>query len=220
MKHQKIEPYEALKEIAPNLYCIDGDWENTTFRRRMTVIRLKSGGVVVHSAIRLKEEDYVWIDRLGPVECIIVPNTLHTSEYPYYATRYPKARVLKSPGAEQGYPGELEFFPFLGTRMLKETVLYHVPTRTLVTTDLVFNMQVEVKGFEKKFFEWNKIYKRFGPSKIFRYVFMNDKKAAAQSLHRILEWDIQRVIMGHGQILETGGREALRKGFAEIGISG
>jgi glyoxylase-like metal-dependent hydrolase (beta-lactamase superfamily II) len=43
---------------------------------------------------------------------------------------------------------------------------------------------------------------------------MSDHDAARASLERILEWDFDRVIIGHGDIVETDGREKLEQAFA------
>lgn len=232
----RIEPYDTLIEVAPSVYCLDGDWEETPFRRRMTLLKLKSGGLVVHSAIQLRNEDYAQIDALGKVEYIVVPNAFHHSDVHHFATRYPHAKVFAPKAAvekvrkscevhgvlpEAWSPKlreEIGCIEFDGTRGLSENVFFHRPTKTLLVTDLVFNMQKEVSGILKLFFQLNRIYKRFGPSRIFRYGFVNHPKVAAESFHEIMHWDFDRVIMSHGEILNTGGKEALKKGFEEIGL--
>ena len=35
----------------------------------------------------------------------------------------------------------------------------------------------------------------------------------AAAMEKILAWDFDRVIVCHGEVLETGGREALREGY-------
>ena len=37
---------------------------------------------------------------------------------------------------------------------------------------------------------------------------------ARRSLDRILAWDFDRVVVAHGDVLERGGRELLREGYA------
>lgn len=232
-----IETYDSLKEIASHLYCIDGDWQKTPLRRRMTLIRLKSGGLVIHNAIRLKEEDYSQLDALGPVRFVLVPNSLHSSEAHYYKLRYPESKLLVSKDAEKAVGGrctvdgllpeawptelrsEVDCMEFEGTRMIRENVFLHRPTRTLITTDIVMNMQIEVHGLERAFFRFNRLYKRFGPTRIFRYLVVNDRRKAAESFRKFMAWDFDRVIMNHGSILDSGGKEAMQRGFAEMGLA-
>jgi hypothetical protein len=237
MKRDEIEPYGTLREIAPGLVCLDGRWKRTPFGRRMTVIRLGGGGLLVHNAIRLREEDYGALDALGEVQIIVAPNKMHSSEAHVYKLRYPEARLYASrasAGAIAGrcpvdgaLPGdwdpsldqEVGCFEFGGTRMLHESVFFHRASRTLVLTDLVFNLQDDVQGATRWFFRVNRIHKRFGPSRIFRHVFVRDREAARASFRRLMEWDFDRVIMSHGEILASGGKAAMQRGFEEMGLA-
>jgi hypothetical protein len=71
-------------------------------------------------------------------------------------------------------------------------------------------------GFERSFMRWNKVGGRFGPSRLTKWVFAKDRKKLRDSYHNLLETDFDRVIVNHGDILETGGRERLRTSVAEI----
>lgn len=227
-KSGKIEDYGELIQIAPDLYSLVGEWEGTSFKRRMTVVRLRDGRLVIHSAIRLRESDYARLDALGKVAWIVVPNAFHGSEARFYQERYPEARLLvsaeaarqvaKSARVDGVLPGswpqeagsELECILFEGTRLLGESVFFHRPSRTLLLTDLAFNLRCEVRGFEKAFFRWNQIDGGLRPSRIFRTFFVRDRARAGDSFRRILALDFERVIVSHGEIQETGGKEALR----------
>lgn len=41
-----------------------------------------------------------------------------------------------------------------------------------------------------------------------------NKAAARASLERILSWDFDRIILAHGHVVETGGKETLRSAYA------
>jgi hypothetical protein len=56
---------------------------------------------------------------------------------------------------------------------------------------------------------------RFGPHRPVRSM-IRERAAARGSLSKILDWDFDRVIVTHGEVLERGGREALRAGFAYL----
>ena len=53
----------------------------------------------------------------------------------------------------------------------------------------------------------------FGPSRLARSM-IKDRAALRASVDRILAWDFDRVVVTHGDLVETGGREALRASFA------
>ncbi len=231
---QNMEAYDELKQLAPDVFTVDSDWEGMTFRRRMTIIRLKTGKLLVHSPVNLRDETFARLDALGSVAYIVAPNAFHSSEAHYYKVRYPRAQLLASRACAadiekrakvdgllpEAWPRniEVECLEFQGTRMLAENVFFHQPSQTLILTDLVFHMQHESNAFERCFFKLNRIYRRFGPSNIFRYFLVEDRARAEESFHAIMKWDFDRVIMSHGVIVEAGGRDRMRQGFEEMGI--
>ena len=226
-----LENYDPIREVAPGLWCIDGDWQESEFRRRMTVMRVSSGDLVIHASILLRPEDIDSLKRLGRVVAIVVPNWIHGSDGPALAGHFPDAH-LYVPAATQKkfsklhprvrsleteWPAELErevaCIPVEGTRV-HEAVFVHRSTRTLVVTDLVFNMPVEAfKGMMLKFVRWNGMAGKFGPSRVMKYLVTSDRKALFRSLDRIQTHDFDRVIMNHGTILESGGKALLKSSF-------
>jgi hypothetical protein len=187
----------------------------------MTILRTSAKELVIHNPIRLDDPAYAQLETLGFVGHIVAPNTFHGSDAPFYRKRFPLAR-FHPPGSGAQWPTSLrkdvDALPLNGLRFSKETVFFHRVSKTLVVTDLVFNMQIKLRGFEKNVYEMNKIYQRFGPSRIFRYGFIADKVAFGRSLDKILRWDFERVIMNHGTILERDGPAMLLKSFGEMGI--
>ena len=53
------------------------------------------------------------------------------------------------------------------------------------------------------------MWQRFGPSRMIRQL-VSDRSAFRDSLERVLEWDFERIVPGHGDVLEQGGPTALR----------
>jgi hypothetical protein len=90
-------------------------------------------------------------------------------------------------------------------------VFLHRASRTLVCLDLCFNVRRSSSLFTRAFMRANGAYGRFGPSRLFRYTMLSDARAMRESVDRILAWDFDRVTVAHGDVLESGGREALRE---------
>ena len=40
---------------------------------------------------------------------------------------------------------------------------------------------------------------------------------AREEIKALADWDFDRIIMAHGDVLETGGKDALRNGFRWLG---
>lgn len=198
----------------------------------MTVIRLFDRTVMIHSAIELEAKDLEWLKGLGSVSFIVAPNVFHCSDATWMAKHFPEAVLLvpakKLRDFEQqnlnpknlatDYPNidEVKFFPMQGAN-IDETVLLHVPSKTLIFCDLVFHMHASFGWLEGLFMKWNKIGNgRFGPSRLTKLVFASDKTKLKQSYQTLMEQDFDRVIMSHGEVLETGGKFKLQQGVEEI----
>jgi hypothetical protein len=227
----KTFSYAKPRQLAPDLWEIRGEWSNA-FGRRMTVLRLSSGEVFVHNAIRLEPPELEWLRGLGPVRGIVAPNKFHCSDAPWMAQQFPRAEVFApAPKLEEfrsaglsprdvatEFPRELapelECVPMRGTRVAESAFVHH-PSRTLVLCDLAMNMEDVFTGLQGAFMRWNKVGGRFAVTRLTRYLFTSDKSALLESYERLLEHDFERVVVNHGSVLETGGRALLRASVAE-----
>jgi hypothetical protein len=79
--------------------------------------------------------------------------------------------------------------------------------------DLAFNFGPRAAAPTRLLMRLLRSYGRFGPSKLDPFL-IRDRRAARESLERILAWDFDRVVVAHGDVLESGGHEALREGYA------
>jgi pimeloyl-ACP methyl ester carboxylesterase len=230
---EPIHPYDSLVDHGSGLYTLDGAWRKSPFRRRMTVIRREDGEFAIHSAIRLRDDDYSRIlDPLGRVGLIVVPSSLHGDEARFYAERYPQAKVLVPEPVKEKCAAKLprvdgtvvEDWPdswkdvlvplqIEGTKM-GEAIFLHRASRTLIATDLVFHFTHELTGFTRTLMTWNGVVGRLGPSRIFRWFFLKDREALERSLQPVKGWDFERVVMSHGTIVETDGKRRFLEGFA------
>ena len=101
---------------------------------------------------------------------------------------------------------------------LPETAYWHVRSKTLVVTDLVMNYGNDhFKGISKLIMRFNRIIDRFGPSRLFRYGAIKDRRKLRASLLQLLQWDFDRVVMSHGRVLETGGKAKMTEAFGFLG---
>lgn len=220
-------PYSPPRQLAENLWELHGEWSNK-FGRRCTVIRLPDGRVVVHNAFELEPKDLQWLQSLGPVAIVIAPNVFHTSDAGWMAKKtgaalfVPKEKFASFAGlnpqdvnrAFPALPG-LRCIPMLGTRV-SEAAFLHEPSLTLILCDLAFNMPDVFTGFERTMMKWNKIGGRFGPSRLTKWVFAKNREELLRSYKTLLQLDFDRVIVNHGDVLETDGKEKLRQGVEEI----
>ena len=96
--------------------------------------------------------------------------------------------------------------------------MLHRPSRTLIVADLIFNWMPTHSRWEN--FMRRRIMKleRFpGMSRLFRLC-IKDREAFLDSMSILMSWDFDRVIVGHGEIIETGGKERLRAALDDAGL--
>lgn len=192
---------------------------------RMTVLRLDDGRLVLHSPVPVSPELRAKLDALGPVGFIVVPHA-HGRFVTGVSQLYPDAQLMAAPkppsrrrSADWQAPlvddppatwaGQLECHLLRGFR-LNEVVLFQPSSRTLVLSDLCFNIRRSSSQVARLFFRANGMWEHFGPSRLIRRIGVSDRAALQQSLEKVLAWDFERIIPGHGDVVEHGGPAALR----------
>ncbi|MFW5876951.1 MAG: DUF4336 domain-containing protein [Myxococcota bacterium] len=195
---------------------------------RMTVVRLEGGGLWVCSPVRLDDETRAAVDALGPVRAIVAPNRYHHLYLRPWFEAYPDAERWAAPGlpakrsdlqftstlgddAPPTWRGTLEQHHVGGMPKLDEVVFFHPASRTLIVADLLFHKR-EARGAEKLFWRLNGCYGRLAPSRFFR-VLIRERHNLRLSVDRILTWNFDRIVLPHGDLVETGGNAALRDAF-------
>ena len=197
---------------------------------RMTVMRLSGGRLLLHSPVILDATLRSELDAIGRVAYAVAPNRVHHLYAGDVANAYPEARLWIGPGLERKRP-DLKFVAILddespeewreevgqtfcrGRPYENEIVFFHRASRTLILCDLAFNIGPSAAAVTRFLMRMIGSYGRFGPSKLDPFL-IRDRAAARRSLERILAWDFDRVVVAHGDIVESGGREALREGYA------
>jgi hypothetical protein len=192
---------------------------------RMTVVRLSDASLLAISPIDLTPQLRTALEALGPVCCIIAPNRFHFLSVSEYSKAFPDAARYIAPGVkianisvsgtlnaqvEPLWSDVLDQAIFYGNKMEQEIVFFHKESRTLILTDLCFNVPRAASPLQRVVARLLDIDGKFGPSRLFR-VTTRDKRTARASRERILRWDFERVIVAHGEVLESGGKAALQK---------
>jgi hypothetical protein len=197
---------------------------------RMTVIRLTNGRLLLHSAVALDPALRAELDAVGRVCFAVAPNRLHHLHAGDVARVYPGTRLWVAPGLPQKRPdlvfeavlddeapeewrGQVDQVFFRGRPYENEVAFFHRSSRTLVLCDLAFNFGPRTPAPTRLLMKLLRSYGRLGPSKL-DPLLIRDRAAARESLERIFAWDFDRVIVAHGDVLESGGHAILREGYA------
>ena len=210
---------------------IAGDWLRTlgmTIPVRMTVVRIEGRRLLIHSPLALSPRLRAQLDALGDVCYVIAPNRFHHLFAGDYGA-YPDARLLLAPGLERKradlrcqdllgessppeWSGQVDQMLFAGAPLINEVAFFHHASRTLILTDLALNIRHTPSRLARWYFRINGAYGHLGQSRLIRLL-TRDRQAARRSVERMLQWDIERILMAHGEPVTDGGKEALKMLF-------
>jgi hypothetical protein len=199
---------------------------------RATIVRLSSGGLLIHSPVPFTEESLVEIGKLGEVTNLLAPNLYHHMFLTAAQERFSTARTLVPRGLCQKVDGlhadevieaslppdlakDFQLVPILGAPLFNELVLFHRATRTLLVCDFFFNIQKTRGLLAPVLLTLTGTHKKAAQSRLWRTV-TREKALMKASAAAISDLDFRRVIMCHGEILEDG-REMAKNSLAWLG---
>ncbi|MEE4251210.1 MAG: DUF4336 domain-containing protein [Alcanivoracaceae bacterium] len=220
-----------LHPVAPDLWVtsIPHRFIGLHLGTRMTVIRLASGALVLHSPVPVSDALRREIEAIGPVRHIICPNLFHHVYAADAKAAFPDA-LLHGPEKLQRKRKDLKFDAVLSDvphpdwqgellpltvqgSMLQETLFYHPASKTLISCDLVENFSHCDHTPTRWYLQAGGIFGKVGWHPLLRMVYLNRRKAR-QSIEQLFEWPFERVILAHGDVITDNAREAVRGGLA------
>lgn len=198
---------------------------------RTNVFSLADGTLALHAPGPLEAAQLAAVRALGAVSTIVVPNRMHHLFAIAATQAFPEARVIavagiagKQPGlrvdetlGEQvpaSLAGVAEMIKLEGCPKLEEHVLFFPRSRTVLAVDLAFNLH-GLTGFNRFAMWLNGANDRFCMTRLGKSEYIQDARAAGRSVSRMIEaWDVEAVVVSHGDVLPAGGREAMREAWA------
>jgi hypothetical protein len=98
-----VLPHGKLTRLNERIVTVVGDLKMPLLKlpRRMTAVRLKSGDLVIFSAIALREPEMAELNALGPPTFLIVPSERHRLDSRSYVQRYPNMTVVAPSAAKE-----------------------------------------------------------------------------------------------------------------------
>src|SRR5678816_655846 len=97
-----VLPHGKLTRLEDNLLCVTGTLRMPPMgdvERRMTVVRVRDGRLIVYSAIALDETEMAALEAFGTPAWLIVPSDLHRMDIKPWKDRYPDMLVVAPAGA-------------------------------------------------------------------------------------------------------------------------
>ncbi len=232
-------PLNTLKPVAEDIWLVDGPairFYGAPFPTRMTVIRLQNGDIWLHSPIQLHPALQEQIDALGPVRHLIAPNWIHYAYVNQWHSAYPDAKSHVAPGAKQrahkmgielaidtdlgdqapvAWQGQIAQILVKGSSYHREVVFFHIPSRTLILTDLCENIPGRLLPW------WIRPLARLGGvlaphggmPRDMRLTFRHGHRELRAAVQQMIAWAPERIIIAHGDWMTSDGVAHLKRMF-------
>jgi hypothetical protein len=223
-----VLPHGPLIEIDDGILTVTGQIHLplVNLERRMTIVRLRDGSTIIYSAIALDDAGMERLETYGSPRYLIVPGDAHRMDAKIYTQRYPNLRVLTPPGAlkrvskavpvddtsaDFGDP-DVTWHAVSGAGGHEVSLLVRRKSGTTVMlSDLIGNLRRQ-DGFEG----WMLHVMGFGDDSpqipAVEKILMIENKAKLRQ--QFLDWadipDLRRVLVSHGEPIETDPASALR----------
>ncbi len=195
---------------------------------RMTVVRMSDGGLFVHSPVGLDDACRREIDALGPVRAVVAPSLFHHLYVGEWMRAYPDAVYGACPGLEWKRP-DLAFTHviadephrawerdleqvYFSARRENEVVFFHRASRTMICCDALLNLSKHDHLSTRVVAQ---LMRNTAPGLGWMERFMvRDRAVARRQVERILAWDIDGIVLSHGDPVRSDGREIVRRAYA------
>jgi hypothetical protein len=225
----KVHPHGHLTQVTENILTVTGTILMPAGRlpRRMTVVRLDHGGLVIFSAMSLDDDQMQVLESFGTPAYMIVPNDHHRMDARSWKARYPFIRVIAPAGAREkvekvvlvdatfGDFGDstVRFVPVPGTAEKEAALEVHsAEGMTLILNDLVGNIR-GARGFSGWFL------KLMGFAGDEPHIPLPIRRVLIQSRgqvrEQLLTWaalpSLKRILVSHGDVIGDDPRGALRR---------
>jgi hypothetical protein len=214
-----VLPHGKLTPLDDNLLSVTGVLRMPPMGdvdRRMTVVRLFDGRLVVYSPIALDEAEMSALERFGTPAYLIVPSDLHRMDVKIWKDRYPGMTVVAPAGArakvekivsvdatsvEFGDP-TVHFLVVPGTGEREAALLVENGGTTLILNDLIFNLpnRTGISGWVFKTIGLTGDEPHIAPPVRMRQVKDKDALRVQLELWSHLR-NLKRVIISHGDII-------------------
>ena len=201
--------------------------------RTVTIIRLASGRLVIHSTAPFTPAHVAAIRQLGEPAWLLDATLFHDSFTAEGSAAFPGVPYLAPEGFSKvsgvttapltppplEWAAELEVLELGGMPKVREHAVLHRPSRTLIVGDLLFNFGPGASGWTRFFARHVMRLKKFvGMSPFFRLM-IRDRAAVLRSVEAMMTWDFDRVVVGHGEIIANNGKQRLQEVLAAAGVA-
>jgi hypothetical protein len=166
----------------------------------------------------------------GRVHFIVAPNRFHHLFVGDWQKAYPDAQTFCAPGLDTKRP-DLKFTAILSDDPppawademdqafmralppLNEIVFFHHKSRTVIFTDLLFNIARHDSAYARFLLRLDGAFHGPAIPRSFRLLLRRRRVECVAFLDRLLTWDFDRAILAHGELIDSGAKAAIERAW-------
>lgn len=234
-------PLDQPKEVADGVWVVDAAPIHTggiPLPLRMTVLRLAGGELLLHSPVPHHPALQCAVEELGRIGHLVAPSVGHWMFLRDWQAACPNAITWAVPGLEDrsqvrragvAIDAELTDRPprvwakeidqvLVAGPVFKEVCLFHRPSRTLLLTDLIINLEGDLLPvFARPLARLLGIVAPEGKAPLYLRLLLHlNHQDTVQAARRLVAFHPDRVIFAHGQWFDRDATEELRRSLAWI----
>ncbi|EMD34752.1 hypothetical protein CERSUDRAFT_116952 [Gelatoporia subvermispora B] len=208
------------------------------FGGRSTAIKMQNGDVWVLASTPLTAETKQKLDEIGPVKWIVGADSVHYLYLDEFKKAYPQAKLVAEKdaikkqadtglnfdgawgsdpaGTQYGFESDIKHCYFSGFKN-KDVAFFHPASRTLIEADLLFNLPATEQYSKTNSSGKLPVFGTLNPymwlHKQFLWGLGTDKAAMKRDAKTVADWDFERIIPCHGDVIEKDGNKAWREAY-------
>jgi hypothetical protein len=226
--------HEPIQELSENLWRVEGELPRFSMKRVMTVARLQTGGLLIHSAIAMDEISMRRLEAWGAPQIMLIPHVRHRMDAARFKRRYPALRVFAPPAVMakaravvhvDGTYADVPADPALtlelldGTGQAEGALLVRSSDGTsVVLTEVVFDLEPPKSALGRAAVQLVGLGPGPRVTPFVKFEMVKDRAALAAHLRRLARIpDLVRVIVGHSRMSSgSAAAETLQKAAASL----
>ena len=230
-------PLDVPKAVADGVWIVDSGPINAmglVLPVRMTILRLNSGDLLLHSPTPFSAEVAKAVEALGRVRHLVAPNIAHWTFLADWQRADPDATTWAAPGlqdraqvrassvrfdAELGETAPVEWADTLdqgvvpGGAGFNEVWFFHRQTKTLVLVDLIENLDPDKLPPIARLLMKASAATEGTTARYLRLPVRLGGADAKQAVQAIVALEPDRVIFAHGRLFDSNGAAQLKRAF-------
>lgn len=197
---------------------------------RSTFVSIENSGILISPGSRNTPDQ---LNGLKTVTDLVAPNLFHGAGIKKANAAFPNAKIWGVTGSREQrsylpwtdvlsadkwpYQNELPMVLLKGMPKVNEVVFFHKASKSLIVTDLCFNMKNASGIGAWIILNMFGTYNKLGVSRFFKK-FTNDKMALEKSLDEVFAFDFDNIIVSHGENVISNAKEKLLHALSERNI--